>query len=217
MSRSSKASFGSIAVKPPLAYPGQRIGVMGGTFNPPHAGHALISRTALRRLQLDQLWWVVTPGNPLKANSGLPDIAVRIGECREFARDRRMRVTGFEQELGTPFTAATLAYLKRRHPGVRFVWIMGGDGMDTFHRWRRWRRIFAICPIAIVARERIAAHGLKGPALARFPSGRMREPKRLPGARTPAWIYLSARLDPESSSRLRQSLKPSDSAPTVLE
>ena len=107
-------SFGSTKVKPPLIQPGQRIGIMGGSFNPPHDGHGLISRTALRRLGLDQLWWVVTPGNPLKINNGLPPASERMELCRRLANDSRMRVTAFEEDLRTPYTAATMAFLARR-------------------------------------------------------------------------------------------------------
>lgn len=206
MSLLSKASFGSIAVKTPLALPGQRIGVMGGTFNPPHAGHALISRTALRRLRLDQLWWVVTPGNPLKFHNGLPEIEVRMRESRVLARDQRMRVTGFEQKLGTPYTAATLAFLRRRYPGVRFVWIMGADNLAGFHRWQDWRRIAETMPIAVVDRPGWRLRGLASPAahaLARsyVPEARA---QRLLAMSAPAWTLLTGPLSRLSSTELRQ-------------
>lgn len=151
-------------VKPPLIQPGQRIGVMGGTFNPPHDGHALVSRTALRRLGLDQLWWVVTPGNPLKANSGLPSAEERIAWCRELAPDAHMRITAFEEELHTPFTAATIAFLVRRYPGVHFTWIMGADNLASFHRWQSWREIARMVPIAVVDRPGWRLRALASPA-----------------------------------------------------
>lgn len=206
MSLLSKASFGSIAVKTPLALPGQRVGVMGGTFNPPHAGHALISRTALRRLQLDQLWWVVTPGNPLKANSGLPDIEVRMRESRMLACDRRMRVTGFEQQLGTSYTAATLAFLKRRYPGVRFVWIMGADNLAGFHRWQDWRGIARMMPIAVVDRPGWRHKGLASPAAQALARSYMPEVRstRLAVASAPAWTLLTGPLSRLSSTELRR-------------
>lgn len=121
---SAPVSFGSIAVKTPLVQKGQRIGVMGGSFNPPHEGHAIVAATALKRLQLDQLWWLVTPGNPLKSNGSLAPLAERLAACARLAQSPRMRVTAFEAQLKTPYTAATLRFLQRRYPGVTFIWVM---------------------------------------------------------------------------------------------
>ena len=129
----------SVSIKTPLVMPGQRIGIMGGSFNPPHEGHAIVAETALKRLALDQLWWVVTPGNPLKSNGALPSQATRMAACAKLAKGPRMKITGFEAGLGTPYTAATIAFLKRRYPGVHFVWVMGADNLASFHRWQRWR------------------------------------------------------------------------------
>ena len=145
-------SFGSLRVRTPLCLPGQRVGVMGGTFNPPHDGHRIAAEAAVKRLGLDQLWWLVTPGNPLKVHGGLPPLAGRMDLVRTFAHGPKMKITGFERELGTPYTAATLAYLKRRHPGVRFVWIMGADNLASFDRWQHWRHIAETMPIAVVDR-----------------------------------------------------------------
>src|SRR5262249_5792702 len=152
MRRSAAARFGSLKVKTPLVLPGQRVGIFGGTFNPPHDGHKLISKTALKRLKLDQLWWVVTPGNPLKSNGNLPSLDSRIEACRAMVQDPRIIVTGFEAELGTPYTAATLAFLRGRYPAVHFVWVMGADNLASFHRWQHWRDIIEMMPIAVVDR-----------------------------------------------------------------
>ena len=114
---------------------GQRIGLLGGTFNPPHQAHLLVSLTALKRLKLDAVWWLVTPGNPLKNNEALPPLERRITACRKLAGHPRILVTGVERELGTHYTANTIAALKRRAPGVRFVWLMGADNLAQFHRW----------------------------------------------------------------------------------
>ena len=114
---------------------------MGGTFNPPHEGHVLISHTAIRRLGLDQLWWVVTPGNPLKVNDELPPLADRMALCQRIVDDSRVIITGFEADLATPYTAATLAFLKQRFATTHFVWVMGADNLAGFHRWQRWRGI----------------------------------------------------------------------------
>ncbi len=203
--KSIPKSFGSITVKPPLIQPGQRIGVMGGTFNPPHAGHALISRTALRRLGLDQLWWVVTPGNPLKFNNGLPPVAHRMALCRQLAPDTRMYVTAFEEELGTPFTASTLAFLVERYPSVHFVWIMGADNLSSFHRWQFWRQIVLSVPIAVVDRPGWRLKALASPAAhwmrrGYVPERRAGELAKLP---PPAWTFLTGPLSRLSSTELR--------------
>ncbi|MGE0629348.1 MAG: nicotinate-nucleotide adenylyltransferase [Hyphomicrobiaceae bacterium] len=207
--KSAPLSFGSIKVRPPLISKGQRIGVMGGTFNPPHAGHALISRTALRRLNLDQLWWVVTPGNPLKLNNGLPPAADRMAMCRLLAGDRRMRVTAFEEALQTPFTAATLAFLVRRYPEVNFIWIMGADNLASFHRWQQWRDIAASVPIAVVDRPGWRLRALASPA-AHYLRGRY-VPESMAGRLTlmkpPAWTFLTGPLSRLSSTELRRAAR----------
>lgn len=201
------ASFGSTRVKPPLIQPGQRIGVMGGTFNPPHDGHALISRTALRRLKLDQLWWVVTPGNPLKQNNGLPATTERMERCRQLAADSRMRITAFEEDLRTPFTAATLEFLTRRYPGVEFFWIMGADNLASFHRWQQWRDIASRVPIAVVDRPGWHLKALASPAAhwlrrAFVPESRA---ATLSSRRLPAWTFLTGPLSKSSSTEIRRS------------
>jgi nicotinate-nucleotide adenylyltransferase len=200
------ASFGSVRVKPPLIQPGQRIGVMGGTFNPPHDGHALVSRTALRRLGLDQLWWVVTPGNPLKINNGLPPAEERMAWCRELAPDNHMRITAFEEDLHTPFTAATIAFLVRRYPRAHFTWIMGADNLASFHHWQSWRDIARMVPIAVVDRPGWGLRALASPA-----AHWMRRSYRpeaaamtLPAAPAPAWTFLTGPLSKSSSTELRK-------------
>src|SRR5262245_40564042 len=141
-------TFAALRAELPLALTGQRIGLMGGTFNPPHEGHAVCAVTALRRLQLDQLWWMVTPGNPLKSGDGLPSLEERMAASRRLVSDPRIRVTGFEAELGTRYTYETVRYLKRHLAGVHLVWVMGADNLAGFHRWQRWREIARLVPIA---------------------------------------------------------------------
>ncbi len=214
--RSAPRSFGSVRVKPPLVQPGQRVGVMGGTFNPPHDGHALISQTALRRLGLDQLWWVVTPGNPLKANGGLPPAKDRMALCRQLAPDTRMRITSFEEALGTPYTAATLAFLKRRYPGVQFVWIMGADNLASFHRWQDWRGIAATMPIAVVDRPGWRLRALASPAAQWMRRSFVAEDKAgsIPRRKAPAWTFLTGPLSNLSSTELR-SIAARDASPPL--
>ncbi len=204
--RTRSQTFGSVAVRSPLALPGQRIGIMGGSFNPSHDGHRIVAETAVKRLRLDRLWWLVTPGNPLKVNDTLPSLNQRMAAARRFARGRKMTITSFEASLGTPYTAATLAFLKRRYPGVRFVWVMGADNLATFHRWQHWRGIAATMPIAVVDRPGWRLKALASPAAAALAITRIPEQHsaRLATRKTPAWTFLTSRLSPLSSTALRQ-------------
>ncbi len=190
MPTATRYNFTELRTQMPLAFPGQRIGLMGGTFNPPHEGHAVCAVTALRRLQLDQLWWMVTPGNPLKDQDGLPPLAERMAASRRFATDPRIKVTGFEAALGTPYTYETLRYVTRRFPGVHFVWVMGADNLAGFDRWQRWRDIARLVPMAVVDRPGWRLQALASPARP--------EPRPLPGAGEPcraASHHGAARLD----------------------
>ncbi|GLI93936.1 nicotinate-nucleotide adenylyltransferase [Methylocystis echinoides] len=183
-----------------------RIGLFGGSFNPPHEGHLLVSRIALARLGLDRLWWLVTPGNPLKDTSALPPLASRIEAARRFARDPRIVVTGIEADIGARYTADTLDYLRARCPGVRFVWIMGGDNLLQFHRWRDWEAILRAMPVAVIDRPGAAIRVASAKAVQRF-AGAMRperEARLLPDAKPPAVIYLHGPRSAASSTALRQ-------------
>jgi nicotinate-nucleotide adenylyltransferase len=192
-------------VKLPPVRAGQRVGLMGGTFNPPHEGHVVCALTAIRRLELDQLWWMVTPGNPLKSGAGLPSLEDRMAESRQLVRDPRIKVTGFEAVLGSPYTYATVRYLTRRLPGVRFVWVMGADNLASFHHWQRWQDIAALVPIVVVDRPGWRIRALSSPAAARLARFRVPEDaaRRLPNMGAPAWTFLSTRLSEASSTALR--------------
>jgi nicotinate-nucleotide adenylyltransferase len=191
-------------VLPPHAR-GQRIGLFGGSFNPPHAAHRTVSLFALRRLELDAVWWLVTPGNPLKDNAGLPPLAERIAAACALARHPAIAVTDIEARIGTRFTVDTLRALTRRCPTVRFVWIMGADGLRDFHRWRRWREIFALMPVAVVDRGGVGASALASPAARAFAAARLPEARarRLPALAPPAWVFLHGLKSPLSSTALR--------------
>src|SRR5271168_3181937 len=148
---------------------GLRIGLFGGTFDPPHAAHRAASLLAMRRLDLDRVWWLVTPGNPLKDAQGVAPLAERLVAARALAHHPRIDVSDFEADLGTSFTYATIKYLARRCPGVHFVWIMGADNLRHFHRWQRWRDIARLVPIAVVDRlgpSLYSTAGVTGQALA---------------------------------------------------
>ncbi|MGD0720451.1 MAG: nicotinate-nucleotide adenylyltransferase [Roseiarcus sp.] len=194
-----------MTIRLPHWTPGQRIGLMGGSFNPPHDGHLLVSRLALGRLGLDRLWWMVTPGNPLKESRGLPTLEARMATARTLARDPRIAVTGFEAEIGVRFTHDSIAWLVRRAPGVRFVWIMGADNLGQFHLWRRWRDIARLVPIAVVDRpgSTLAALNSRGGlALKRF-RVMERDAAGFAGRRPPAFIFLHGPRSSASSTAIR--------------
>ena len=184
----------------PRAYAGQRIGLFGGSFDPAHEGHAHVAATAIKRLGLDQVWWLVTPQNPLKPESG--PLAQRMASARAQAPGPRHKVCDLETRLGLRFTVETVAALQARYPGVRFVFVMGADGMAGFSRWRRWRTLLGLLPVFVVSRPgvRISARFAKPfAALRRRPADRA-----LSSAGAPAWAYLPARLHPISSTVLRR-------------
>ncbi|MCP8940698.1 nicotinate-nucleotide adenylyltransferase [Alsobacter sp. SYSU M60028] len=189
----------------PRHAPGLRIGLLGGSFNPPHAAHRLVSETALRRLGLDRVWWLVTPGNPLKDNAGLPPLKARIEAARRVAAHPRIDVTGFEAELGSIYTVDVLAWLSRRCRGVQFVWLMGADNLAGFHRWRRWREIAALTPIAVIDRPGATLRAASAPAARALAAFRLAEndARLLPGHKTPAWVFLHGPRSPLSSTALR--------------
>jgi nicotinate-nucleotide adenylyltransferase len=182
-----------------------RIGLFGGTFDPPHAAHRAACLIAMNRLGLDRVWWMVTPGNPLKDTRGLAPLAERIRAAKALARHPRIDVTGFESEIGIRYTYETLSYLRRHCPGVRFVWIMGADNLRSFHRWQKWREIAAMMPIAVVDRlgpSLYATASAAGQALARarIPESAARS---LAGRDPPAWVYHHGLKSPLSSTALR--------------
>jgi len=184
---------------------GLKIGLFGGTFDPPHAAHRAACLLAMRRLGLDRIWWLVTPGNPLKDTRGLSPLAERIAAAKELAAHPRIVVTGVEAEMHTRYTHDTVRTLTARCPGVHFVWIMGADNLRSFHRWQKWRDIAHIVPIAVVDRvgpSLYATAGTAGQALARF---RIPESaaKSLPRRRAPAWVFLHGLKSPLSSTALR--------------
>jgi nicotinate-nucleotide adenylyltransferase len=200
----ARAAAGSLAALPPHGR-GMRIGLFGGTFDPPHAAHRAACLLAMHRLGLDRVWWLVTPGNPLKDTSGLAPLRERMAAARALARHPRIDVTDFEAQLGSHYTFETISYLVRRCPGVHFVWIMGADNLRSFHHWQRWRGIAALVPIAIVDRlgpSLYATASAAGQALAHV---RIAESaaKALPERRPPAWIYLHGLKSPLSSTALR--------------
>ena len=183
----------------------RKIGLLGGSFNPAHKGHRKISVHALDALGLDEIWWLVSPGNPMKSADGMAALPARFQSAREAADGLPIRVTAIERELGTRYTIDTLRKLKRRFPRRRFIWLMGADNLAQFHRWRDWRRIAGIVPIAVVARPGYdgAAHAARAMGwLRRFvrPASKARHWTRW---RLPALVLLKLPPDPTSATALR--------------
>ncbi len=182
-----------------------RTGLLGGSFNPAHRGHRRISLAAAGALGLDEVWWLVSPGNPLKDAADMAPLAPRLASARRIARRTPIRVTAIERALGSPYTVDTLEALARRFPNRRFVWLMGEDNLAQFHRWRDWRRIAATVPIAVIARP-----GYHGRAHRSRAMGWLRRFVR-PAAMARYWtdwslpslVLLQLPFDPTSATALR--------------
>lgn len=183
-----------------------RIGLLGGSFDPPHGGHLHITRWALRSLGLDRVWWVVSPGNPLK-DAGPADIERRMAACRGMTDGRRVVPTDLERHLRSPYSAHTLGWLSRRLPGVHLVWLMGADNLASFHRWRDWRWILETHDVAVFARPGQQVRAGLSPAAQLFRDRRLpEEAARLLGRGGPAhWVLLTGPMSDLSSTGIRSS------------
>ena len=193
----------------PYVEKGMAVGLFGGSFNPPHAGHALVAEIALRKLRLDQLWWMVTPGNPLKSTRELAPLAERIRLSEKLAEDPRIKVTAFEAAANVRYTADTLALVKARNPGVNFVGIMGADSLASVHRWARWRAIAMTFPIAVIDRPGATLSFLSSVMAKTFAYAREDETDSevLASRRAPAWTFLHGPRSQLSSTALRAQSK----------
>ena len=183
----------------------RRIGLLGGSFNPAHRGHRRITLNAIRVLGLDEVWWLVSPGNPLKPATGMAPLAARLAAARAMARRAPIRATAIEAQLHTRYPVDTLRALRWRHPRDHFIWLMGADNLAQFHRWRDWRGIARRVPIAVIARPSYKGEALAAPAMGWF-----RRYQRRPDQATrwtmwslPALVLLRFRPDPTSATTLR--------------
>jgi nicotinate-nucleotide adenylyltransferase len=183
-----------------------RIGLLGGSFNPPHEGHALVTRLALTRLGLDRVWWLVTPGNPLKSPAELAALQERVEAARGLIAGPRVAITDIEAQIGARYTYDTLAWLARRARGARFVWLMGADNLGQFHLWRHWRAIADLTPIAVVDRPGSTLRAMSSPAAIALAPWRTpeRDALRLAGRRPPALVFLHGPRSELSSTLLRK-------------
>jgi nicotinate-nucleotide adenylyltransferase len=193
----------------PLAADGMRIGLFGGSFNPAHDGHRLVALQCLRRLRLDSIWLLVSPGNPLKDNDALPPLAERIRATRELMQHPDIEVTGFEAAHGFRYTYDAVQYLIERRRSTKFVWIMGADNLVQFDRWERWRDIAASVPIAVYARPGFTRQATASRAALSLRSRRIpeSEAETLADREPPVWVYLHGITSPQSSTAIRATRK----------
>lgn len=186
-----------------MATKGMVIGLLGGSFDPAHEGHVHITREALKRMSLDQVWWLVTPGNPLKARQPAP-LADRMAQAKTvLAEHPRVKVTALEQALGTRMTADTVQRMQAVYPGVRFVWLMGADNLVQFHKWGRWRDILRAVPVGVLARPGAGVAARLSVAAQSFRVHRVARGEGLGRQRPPAWVFVNLPMSGASSSEIR--------------
>ena len=186
----------------PIAQKGMVIGLLGGSFDPAHEGHVHITREALKRMGLDQVWWLVTPGNPLKARQPA-SMADRLHQARAVMHHPRVRITALEQALGTRATADTIMRLRTIYPRVTFVWLMGADNLVQFHRWDRWRDILRAVAVGVLARPGSGVSARLSVAARAFRVHRVARGENLRGRKPPVWSFVNLPLNDASSSEIR--------------
>ncbi len=181
-------------------------GLLGGSFNPAHGGHRRISLFAMRKLGLDEVWWLVSPGNPLKSKAGMAPLTARVRAAQAQSRNAPIRVTAIERQLGTRYTVDTLRALTRRYPHRRFIWLMGADNLAQFHQWKDWRRLAREMPIAVIARPGYDSAAIASPAMAWLRRYRLSAARLLSRREwsAPALIELRFDPDPRSATQLRR-------------
>ncbi len=188
----------------PFAVRGQVIGLLGGSFDPAHEGHAHITREAIKRLHLDQVWWLVSPGNPLKARQPAP-LPDRMARARQVIDHPKVRITDLEARLGTRFTYETIRRLQAMYPGVRFVWLMGADNLVQFHRWDRWRDILRAVPVAVLARPGSGVQARLSRAAQAFGGAQLARGEAIGSRTPPVWAFVNMPMSAASSTKIRKS------------
>ena len=186
----------------PLATKGMVIGLLGGSFDPAHEGHVHITREALKRMGLDQVWWLVSPGNPLKARQPAP-MADRSARARSVMRDPRVKITALEAQLGTRATADTIDRLRAIYPGVTFVWLMGADNLVQFHKWGRWRDILRSVAVGVLARPGAGVQARLSVAARAFRVHQVDRGENLRGRKAPVWAFVNLPMNDASSTEIR--------------
>lgn len=188
----------------PFAVQGQTIGLFGGSFDPPHQGHVHVSKEALKRFGLDRIWWLVSPGNPLKEKGPAP-LAKRMTAARAMVDHPRILVTDVEAQIGTRYTGETIETLQALYPGVKFVWLMGADNLAQFHKWQRWDWILSTVPVGVLARpgQRISARRAKAAQTFRAAKRPASQAHLLPHLPAPAWCFLNVPMVDVSSTEIR--------------
>jgi nicotinate-nucleotide adenylyltransferase len=186
----------------PIATKGMVIGLLGGSFDPAHEGHVHITREAIKRMGLDRVWWLVSPGNPLKARQPAP-MAERLARARAVMPDPRVVISDLEARLGTRATADTLRKLRAIYPGVHFVWLMGADNLVQFHRWNRWRDILRSVPVGVLARPGSGVAARTSVAARAFRVNQIDRGENLRGRKAPAWCFVNIPMNSASSSAIR--------------
>ena len=182
----------------------QIVGLLGGSFDPPHLGHVHITKRALKRFGLDRVWWLVSPGNPLKENAPA-SLERRVAACQEIMQHPRVEITDIEAQLGTRYTAETIKALQRKYPRAKFVWLMGADNLAQFHLWQDWQEIMERVPVGVLARpgDRIAARASKAANVYEFARLRGRQSRLLSHMDAPAWCFVNVPMVDVSSSEIR--------------
>ena len=186
----------------PIASKGMVIGLLGGSFDPAHEGHVHLTRQALARMGLDRVWWLVSPGNPLKARQPAP-MAARLARARALMTDPRVKITDLEAKLGTRATIDTLERLQAIYPGVHFVWLMGADNLVQFHKWSRWRDILRAVPVGVLARPGLGLAARTSVAARAFGVNQIARGENLRGKAAPAWCFVNMPMKAASSSAMR--------------
>ena len=186
----------------PIATRGMVVGLLGGSFDPAHEGHVHLTREAIKRMGLDRVWWLVTPGNPLKARQPAP-IAERVARAKAIMPDPSVVITDLEQRLGTRTTIDTITALQAIYPGVHFVWLMGADNLVQFHKWNRWRDILRAVPVAVLARPGAGIAARTSVAARAFRVHRVARGEGLGDKRPPAWVFVNMPMNAASSSAIR--------------